>query len=66
MKGNSLLFGTKNERNGRWIVDKIYEFKNHNHPHKLPDKSTPNSTITQVDDNGKVVKIRHYDENGNA
>ena len=35
-------------------------------PHSLPMTSIPNSTIEQTDDQGKVIRIRHYDENGNA
>ena len=37
------------------------------HPHKLPmTNQTPNSTQIQRDDKGKVVRIRYYDEKGNA
>jgi len=77
MKGSSSLFGSKNE-NGRWnskanvISNKrktngvSYDLKNHITPHNIPVKHTPNSTIEQRDDNGKIVRIRYYDENGNA
>lgn len=40
--------------------------KNNIHPHNLPIKSTPNSTIIQRDDKGRIVRIRYYDEKGNA
>jgi len=66
MKGKSLLFGFNINDYGRKNVNDFYDLKNHNHPHRLPNISTPNSTITQVDDNGKVVRIRHYDDKGNA
>lgn len=75
MKGNSSLFGKANA-NGNWVSNAkslsskhsgiSYDLKNHNHPHHLPIKHTPNSTIEQRDDNGNLVRIRHYDENGNA
>lgn len=48
------------------VKDLKYEFKNHINPHDLPIKHTPNSNIEQRDDNGKLKRIRHYDENGNA
>ena len=31
-----------------------------------PLKGIPNSQIEQRDDDGKLIRIRHYDENGNA
>lgn len=65
MKGKSDLFGSKNALSGRWGT-KSYDLKNHIHPHKLPDVSTPNSTIEQRDDNGNLVRIRHYDDKGKA
>ena len=75
MKGSNSLFGKANA-NGNWVSNAkslsskhsglSYDFKNHNHPHYLPIKHTPNSTIEQRDDNGNLVRIRHYDENGNA
>ena len=40
--------------------------KNHSHPHSLPMTLVLNSTIEQADDQGKIIRIRHYDENGNA
>ena len=70
MKGLNKIFGVRNSEN-RWVVDKKsirldrgFVLKNHIHPHSLPDVSTPNSQIEQRDDNGKIVRIRHYDENG--
>ena len=45
---------------------KIYQFKNNIHPHNLPIKSVPNSKIEQSDESGKIIRIRYYDENGNA
>lgn len=75
MKGNNALFGKPNN-NGSWISNAkiisskhhglMYDFKNHIHPHNLPIKNIPNSTIEQRDDDGKLIRIRHYDENGNA
>jgi len=32
----------------------------------MPDTNSPNTTITQIDDNGKIVRIRHYDDKGRA
>ena len=40
--------------------------KNHIYPHNLPVKDKPNSSIEQYDDNGKLIRRRYYDENGNA
>ncbi len=65
MKGRSPLFGTKDLKSRKWFGKSII-LKNHNHPHHLPDVHTPNSTITQIDDNGKIVRIRHYDDKGRA
>ncbi len=46
---------------------KTYQFKNKIYPHKLPmTGQLPNSTQIQKDENGKTVRIRYYDENGNA
>jgi len=64
MKGNSKLYGNQN-KNGRWVVNN-YDFKNHINPHHLPDKSIPNSSIIQKDDKDKIVRIRYYDDKGNA
>ena len=75
MKGSSPLFG-KQKHSGRWQsgVKRLsnagstysYNLKNHIYPHQLPIKGVPNSTVEQRDDNGKVVRIRHYDDKGNA
>ena len=43
-----------------------YDLKNHVTPHSIPMHHVPNSTIIQRDGQGNVVRIRHYDENGNA
>lgn len=43
-----------------------YLMKNRIHPHSLPIKHIPNSTIKQYDDHGKLIRIRHYNEKGNA
>lgn len=40
--------------------------KNKIHPHNLPIKDKPNSIIEQYDDDGKLIRRRYYDENGNA
>ena len=64
MKGKTPVFGSKNAT-GRWKTSNI-EVKNHIYPHSIPMKHIPNSTIVQKDDNGNVVRIRHYDNNGNA
>ncbi len=45
---------------------KEYIMKNNIHPHSLPIKDKPNSKIEQRDDSGRVIRIRYYDENGNA
>ncbi len=45
---------------------KSYFMKNNIYPHRLPIKDKPNSKIEQKDDYGNVVRIRYYDENGNA
>lgn len=75
MKGSNPLFGKANVNgkctsNARSLSSKngglAYNLKNHNHPHNLPIKHTPNSTIEQRDDNGNLVRIRHYDDKGNA
>lgn len=75
MKGKNTLFGSQNS-NGKWSSNAKriasrhsmfgYDFKNNIHPHKLPIKGIPNSQIEQRDDDGKLIRIRHYDENGNA
>lgn len=65
MKDRSPLFGTKDLKSGEWFGKSII-LKNHNHPHHLPDVHAPNSTIAQIDDNGKIVRIRHYDDKGRA
>ena len=44
-----------------------YQFKNNINPHKLPmTGQLPNSTQIQKDENGKIIRIRYYDEKGNA
>ena len=43
-----------------------YQFKNNIYPHRLPIKYNPNSKIEQKDEYGNVVRIRYYDEKGNA
>ncbi len=58
MKGNSPLFTSKGSSH--------IEVKNHITPHHLPMTHIPNSRIEQRDDNGKLIRIRHYDEHGNA
>lgn len=74
MKGKSPLFGSP-DSTGKWKTNIPHSSKsvrggllakNHSHPHSLPLTSIPNSTIEQTDDQGKVIRIRHYDENGNA
>lgn len=75
MKSKSLLFGSSNSV-GRWSSkalknslkknNKSLDLKNHITPHKLPIVHIPNSHIEQHDDSGKLIRIRHYDENGNA
>ena len=74
MKGKSSLFGSP-DSTGKWKTNIPHSgksvrggllTKNHSHPHSLPMTSIPNSTIEQTDDQGKVIRIRHYDENGNA
>ncbi len=72
MKGKTSVFGEPNSK-GRWLVNVnsstgeiTYEFKNHIYPHNLPNTHRPNSTIKQIDDNGRIVRIRHYDDKGNA
>lgn len=77
MNGINLLFGSKNQ-NGSWnsktnvLSNKSktngvsYDLKNHITPHNIPIKHVPNSTIVQRDDYGKIVRIRYYDEKGNA
>ncbi len=45
----------------------IYILKNNIYPHKLPMiKQTPNLTQVQKDEKGNIVRIRYYDNNGNA
>lgn len=63
MKGRSSLFGTKELKSGKWFGKSII-LKNHNHPHRLPDVYISNNVITQIDDNGNIVKIRHYFNKG--
>ena len=47
--------------------NKIYQFKNKIYPHKLPmTGQLPNSTQIQKDEKGKIIRIRYYDEKGNA
>ena len=73
MKGKSSLFGFPDSM-GKWKTNSSslsknisgLFAKNHSHPHSLPMTSVPNSTIEQTDDQGKIIRIRHYDENGNA
>ena len=53
------------------LLDKLnsqkhYFMKNNIYPHRLPIKYMPNSNIEQKDEHGNVVRIRYYDENGNA
>lgn len=45
---------------------KSYFMKNNIYPHRLPIKDKPNSKIEQKDDYGNVVRVRYYDEKGNA
>jgi hypothetical protein len=46
---------------------KNYQLKNKIYPHKLPmTGQLPNSTQIQKDEKGKLIRIRYYDENGNA
>lgn len=75
MKGNSPLFshqgGLSNDKNlsktpGVDAKKTGYNLKNHVTPHTIPIHHIPNSSIIQRDDQGNVVRIRHYDENGNA
>ena len=40
--------------------------KNNIYPHRLPINYKSNSKIEQKDEHGNVVRIRYYDENGNA
>lgn len=75
MKGKNALFGSQNSAN-RWNSNasnlskrhgnNSYDLKNHIYPHDLPIKHIPNSKIEQRDDNGKLIRIRHYDINGNV
>ncbi len=52
---------------GKLINQKKYLFKNKIYPHKLPiTGQLPNSTQIQRDENGIIIRIRYYDENGNA
>lgn len=68
MKGKSALFSnTKGSGISVQDYNKIsYDLKNNIHPHKLPIRNVPNSTITQKDDAGNVVRIRHYNDKGVA
>lgn len=44
-----------------------YLLKNNIYPHKLPmTGQLSNSNQVQRDENGKIIRIRYYDENGNA
>ena len=64
MKGKSDSFGNV-AYPGR-ANSGYYDFKNNIHPHNLPIKHIPNSSITQKDDNGKTIRIRYYDDKGNV
>ena len=81
MKGNSQLFARQGgilpnkaglsaanpiQAPGKGTNANAYDLKNHVTPHSIPMHHIPNSTIVQRDDQGNVVRIRHYDENGNA
>lgn len=76
MKGHNPLFArqngilpnpkTSNKSLNKGSVSDAYDFKNHITPHSVPIHHTPNSTIVQRDDQGNIVRIRYYDENGNA
>lgn len=45
----------------------FYSFKQNIYPHSLPmTEQEPNTTQIQKDENGNIVRIRYYDENGNA
>lgn len=80
MKGSSKLFAygpeyvtgnisfmPKNDKKSSLKNSKgIYIFKSNIYPHKIPIKHIPNSIIEQKNDDGKVVRRRYYDENGNA
>ena len=62
----SIFQSSYDEKITKLVNRNSFLMKNNIHPHKLPIKSIPNSTIIQRDDNGKIVRIRYYDEKGNA
>lgn len=70
MKGNSPLFarhgGVRPSSGSNNQASKTYDLKNHITPHSVPLHHIPNSTIVQRDDQGNIVRIRHYDKDGNA
>lgn len=63
MKGNSPLFLCKKKEKAKKsglllkTTSLLIRFLLH---------SVPDSTITQKDDQGNIIRIRHYDEHGNA
>ena len=65
MVQTSFLQSNYSKKVDRLAIDSIY-LKNNIYPHKLPINSIPNSTIEQRDEKGQIVRIRHYDEYGNA